>query len=188
MTGNAFDIGEGITLTKVQPEDAGELFALVVKNRGHLRDWMPWAETTTDVADTLEFVKRSQQQDADGRGFQCCIRAGNKIIGMVGHVDVNQTDRRTEIGYWIAQDYEGRGIVTRAVRTLVTHAFSELNLNRVEIQAGESNPRSRAIPERLGFKLEGTIREGEWVIDHYVSLAVYGLLRSEWPTDCSIER
>ena len=70
--------------------------------------------------------------------------------------------------------------MTRACRALVTHAFRELGLHRVEIRAAPGNRRSRAIPERLGFRQEGILRDAEWPYDHYVDLVVYAMLADEW--------
>jgi ribosomal-protein-serine acetyltransferase len=179
MVSERTDIGGGIVLTKVRPEDAAELFALVDRNREYLRAWMPWVDATKRVADILAFIERSGAQDAEGRGFQCCIRLDGRIVGVIGHVGIRAGDRKTELGYWVSEDHQGRGIVTRAVRALVEDAFSRLGLNRVEIQAGEENLRSRAVAERLGFRLEGILRETRWVGDRYVSHAVYSLLRSD---------
>ncbi len=70
--------------------------------------------------------------------------------------------------------------MTRACRALVGHAFTELNLNRVEIRCASDNARSCAIPERLSFRREGLLREAEWLYDRFVDHVVYGLIRSEW--------
>jgi ribosomal-protein-serine acetyltransferase len=70
--------------------------------------------------------------------------------------------------------------MTKACRFLVDYAFAELKLNRVEIRCATGNHKSRAIPERLGFKLEGTVRQAEWLYDHFVDHALYGMLASEW--------
>lgn len=56
----------------------------------------------------------------------------------------------------------------------------ELKLNRVEIRAGVHNLKSRAIPERLGFINEGTIRQAEWLYDCYIDHVIYGILESDW--------
>ena len=70
--------------------------------------------------------------------------------------------------------------MTQCCRALIEHAFTDLQLNRVVITCATGNHRSQAIPERLGFCREGTLRETEWLYDHYVDHFVYGLLRSEW--------
>jgi ribosomal-protein-serine acetyltransferase len=63
------------------------------------------------------------------------------------------------IGYWLAEDYQGRGIMTDCVRMLVDFCFNELDLNRVYITCGFGNKKSRAIPELLGFVQEGILQE-----------------------------
>ncbi|MNP73636.1 putative ribosomal N-acetyltransferase YdaF [compost metagenome] len=70
--------------------------------------------------------------------------------------------------------------MTSACRVLVDYALLEMELQRVEIRCATANVTSRAIPERLGFVLEGVIRQAEKLPDGYVNHAVYGLLRSEW--------
>jgi ribosomal-protein-serine acetyltransferase len=85
-----------------------------------------------------------------------------------------------EIGYWISAKFEGNGIITHSCKALIAYAFNELKLNRVEIRCATENGRSRAIPERLGFKLEGVLRESEWRHTRFYDMAIYGLLQNEW--------
>ncbi|NTW87022.1 MAG: GNAT family N-acetyltransferase, partial [Holophagaceae bacterium] len=89
-------------------------------------------------------------------------------------------NRSAAIGYWLAREAEGQGLMTRAVTALLRHGFRDLKLNRIEIRAGIRNRRSRAIPERLGFRREGTLRQAERLADRFVDHAVYGLLADEW--------
>ncbi|GJM79047.1 hypothetical protein HMSSN139_15430 [Paenibacillus sp. HMSSN-139] len=89
-------------------------------------------------------------------------------------------DKTTEIGYYIAQDYEGRGIIRRACQEVVKYIFEDLALNRIEIRVQPENLRSRKIPESIGFAQEGTLRQAEWFIDRFVDKVVYGLLKEEW--------
>src|SRR5690625_199905 len=86
------------------------------------------------------------------------------------------------IGYWLDIEHQGKGIMTRAVRALTDYAFEEFDLNRVDIRAAVGNVKSRAIPERLGYKKEGVLRQSEWLYDHFVDHAVYSMLKSEWNT------
>ena len=70
--------------------------------------------------------------------------------------------------------------MTRVARALTDYAMNELKLNKVEIRCASGNLKSRSIPERLGFVQEGTIRQAEWLYDHYVDHIVYGVLAEEW--------
>ena len=169
-----------LDITKVKLADAEEIFALVDSCRDYLREWFPWVDATKGVEDTLAFVERSERQDQRRNGFQCCIRLDGKIVGVLGFVYVDWINRKTEIGYWIHKAYQGRGIITTATRALIDFAFTDWILNRVEIHVGESNFKSRAVAERLGFRQEGTLRETEWVNDRFIDQVVYAVLRRDW--------
>lgn len=169
-----------IKLGLFEERHATELFALIEANRAHLRQWMPWLDTNTSVADTLKFIKESLEQFARGEGFTVAILFQEKWAGVIGYHELDQANRSIEIGYWLSADLQGRGIVTRACGFMVDYAFNELGLNRVAICCAVDNRRSRAIPERLGFKHEGTLRQAEFLYDDLVDHAVYGLLAEEW--------
>jgi ribosomal-protein-serine acetyltransferase len=99
---------------------------------------------------------------------------------VVGLHRIDWANRRTSIGYWIAEAHEGKGLVTRACGGLLEYVFGELGLHHVEIACAPRNIRSCAIAERLGFQREGVLREREWLYDHFVDHVVYGMLASEW--------
>jgi ribosomal-protein-serine acetyltransferase len=105
-----------------------------------------------------------------------------ELAGVIGHLGVDWTNRSTELGYWLGASFQGNGLATMACRVLTEHAFHELELNRVEIRCAPENTRSRAIPERLGFREEGTLRQDEWLNDHFEDTVVYGMLAADWPT------
>ena len=159
--------------------DAEELYRLIDANRAYLARWMPWAEGQTPET-TLEFIRLTRRQAMANDGFQAALVCDGAIIGMVGFHGVSWPHGSTTIGYWLDERHQGRGLMTRAVRALVDHAFSEWDLHRVEIRAATDNHRSRAIPERLGFREEGVQREAERIGKRYNDLAVYSLLAPEW--------
>lgn len=174
-----FRLDERTYLRLPEESDADELYAVIAANRDHLSRWMPWAIHQT-LEGTLDFIRLSRRQFAENRGLTALVVEGDRIIGTLGLNDINAENSSAFIGYWIAQQSQGRGTMTRAVRGLIEHAFARLKLNRIEIHAGVENKRSRAIPERLGFKQEGVLREAERVGDRFVDHVVYGLLASEW--------
>ncbi len=173
-------VDKNTTLSMVEMRDADEIFALVDASRMYLREWLPWVDAATSVEDSKTFVRASHKQYADGNGFQCCIRYRGKIAGVIGFSRVDWLNKSVEIGYWLDEELQGRGIMTGCCRVLVELAFTEYALHRVEIRVATENQKSRAIPERLGFTCEGTLHEAEWLNDHFVDSAVYSMLRPGW--------
>lgn len=159
--------------------DAQELHALIEANRARLARWLPWAAAQT-FEDTLGFIRKTEEQLAGNDGFQTAIVCEGDIVGVVGYVGVDWSNRSTSLGYWLGEEYQGKGTMTEAVRALVDHALSVWELNRVEIRAAAENRRSRVIPERLGFRQEGTLREAELVDGRYLDSVVYSTLAADW--------
>jgi ribosomal-protein-serine acetyltransferase len=174
------DVDETTALTMIELRDAEKLFALTDASRSYLREWLPWLDSTQTVDDTRNFILHCIDRHAANDGLTCCIRQNDEIVGVIGFHRIDLKNSVGEIGYWLAQTKQGRGIMTNSCRALVEMAFAELELNRVVIRCAESNTRSRAIPERLGFVQEGVEREGEWLYDHFVDLVSYSMLKRHW--------
>ena len=174
-------IEEGLFLKSLELREAEELLLVVDANRPYLRNWLPWLDLTRDIDEMIVFVDSTVRQLTSNLGFQTAIWHNGQIVGIIGYHHLEWANRSTCIGYWLDERYQGRGIMTKACRALVEYAFEEWKLNRVEIRCAEGNLKSRGIPERLGFKAEGLLREAEWLYDHYVDHVVYGMLAKEWP-------
>ena len=159
---------------------AEEYFALIERNRAYLQQWMPWAAYEGSLEETKAYMKQTLLQFANNEGLQTGIWYQDRLVGSIGYPHLDWANRKVEIGYWIDASMQGKGIVTKACRTLVTYAFDQYRLNKVEIHCATGNRRSRAVPERLGFTQEGIIRQAEWLPDHAVDMVIYGMLDTEW--------
>ncbi len=167
-------------LRAVAPTDAATIFAAVNANRERLGAWLPWVMSSRTVADTAIFIDVARRQAAGNKGEQWCVFYRDVFVGMLGQVRLNLSHRNAELGYWLDSAFEGHGIVTRACQSLLAVMFGDAGLHRVEISAAAGNYRSRAVPERLGFQLEGTIRGALRVNGHYHDRVVYGMLADEY--------
>ncbi len=174
-----FRLSDTVRLRLPEEADAPELYRLVERNRAYLAVWLPWAAGQTEL-DTLDYIRRKRRQLADNEGLETAIEVDGALAGMVGMVALDHRNRSTALGYWLAEEHQGKGVMTAAVRAYLNYAFGALGLNRVEIGAGVDNHRSRAIPERLGFTLEGVRRRGEVIGARTIDHAVYSLLAEEW--------
>lgn len=170
-----------LSLELLEPRHAEALFRATDENRAHLRRWLPWVDATRSPDDSRAYIRATQQQFGADAGFQTALMVRGELVGMIGHTGIRWERRATALGYWLGERHQGQGYMTLACRAYLDHAFGALGLNRVEIRAATGNQRSRAIPERLGFVLEGVVRDAEWLYDRFVDHAVYGLLAREWP-------
>lgn len=166
-------------LRLLEPRFATELYALVDKNRARLRLTLPWVDSTRSAADTLAFVRHSLEGFAAGRSVNAGIWLGGKLVGVIG-LAIDGDSPVAELGYWLGQDYEGKGLVTRASRAMLQHAFLGLGLDRVAIRVAVGNDRGHAIAARLGFVNEGTARHGVWVNGVPTDITTYSMLAKEW--------
>jgi ribosomal-protein-serine acetyltransferase len=165
-------------LRKISVRDAETIFALIDANREHLGKWLPFAKMTKTVQDTLAFIRQVLKPGSGELVFVMMYR--EKITGLLGFKDIDPINRKLEIGYWIAREFEGNGIVTRCCRSAIDAAFNKMKMNRVQIKCAVENTRSSNIPKRLGFKPEGVEREGEWYEGGFRDLEIYGILKKEW--------
>lgn len=175
-----FELSSGCYLRLFEESDAEELDRVIATNRGHLAKWLAWANDPGGAEAQLAFIRRTREKLAANDGFVAAIIDGAAIVGWVGFDGIDWDSRTTSIGYWLARDRQGRGIMTEAVAALTGYAFDVWKLNRVEIRVAVGNQRSAAIPQRLGFREEGTLRQRERHGDSFRDIVVYSKLAQEW--------
>lgn len=175
-----FLIDSATALRVLREDDAAALFALTNANRAYLRRWLPWVDLVTSEDDSRSFLSNVAAQREEGRGPTFGILHDGALAGVVGYLPIDRVNRVGEIGYWLAEGLQGRGVMTQCCRFVVRYGFLTLDLNRIQIAAGTANRESRAIPERLGFRFEGILRARENLYGTYIDHAMYSLLRSEF--------
>ncbi len=173
-------VREGLELRLRAEPDAEAVFKVIDRNRNYLKQWLPWLDESTTVEQTRKYIVSDALEFEKKEGLDLGIWFENQWVGGIGYHAWGGKNRNSSIGYWLSEEFQGKGIMTDAVRALVTYGFEEMNLNRVEIHCATKNTKSRSIPERLGFKIDGTLRQAEWLYDHFVDLTVYSVLKNEW--------
>jgi len=175
-----YQIDDNIKLSLPDIHRADEIAALVGENLERLRPWMPWAVDEYSAEHAKDFIQRTLKEFAENGRFNVMIEVNEHLAGSLGFHDLDTVNRSAAIGYWIGKEFEGRGIVSRCCRVLIDYLFDTMKLNRVQINCNVENIRSRAVPERLGFKLEGIHRQVEYHNEKYGDWAVYAMLKDEW--------
>lgn len=180
MTNAARVVTDEITLRLLQIEDAPAVFATVDAHRTYLRHWLPWVDANVSLKESEAFIKTTHQQYQKDQTINGAIFYQGAFVGMCGYHGIQSSDHSVSIGYWLSPDYQGRGIVTTCVRFLIYEAFQQLNMHAVRISHAIGNSKSQAVIQACGFTYEGTLRSGEFINDHYVDVAIYSILKSEW--------
>lgn len=174
------EIDKELYLAILEPRHAQELFQLLDNSRDHISKWLTFPNKTTSVEDSLTFIEKSLRRLSENNGYWAGIWYKGKMAGSIGFLYIDWDARKTEIGYWLGDEYLGMGLATKAAKAFINHSFEELDLRKVEINVASENGPSRAIPERLGFTKEGSIRNYEKVNGDYHDRILYGLLKDEW--------
>ncbi len=170
----------GLELKLVEERHALEVYSVIDANRRYLRQWLPWVDVTASPDSTLDWIRKALRQFAKNKGFHAGIWHEGQFAGTIGCQPISWLNRRVEVGYWLAERAQGKGIMTAATAALLDHAFDEWMLNRVQIQCAAGNLKSQAIPRRLGFTQEGIVREGQLLYGTYHDLVLFGMLRDQW--------
>ena len=162
-------------LRRLRPEDAADIFTSIDTQRRHLGRWLPFVAATRRVEQTEEVVAGML---ADTANPVYTIRSGDGFAGLIGFKSADREKRSIEIGYWLREEFQGKGVMTAAVRALCETAFGELGMRRVEIRCGTGNLPSNRIPQRLGFLRSHIELRGEQLSDgEWIDLNVYRLER-----------
>ncbi|MDO6389853.1 GNAT family protein [Pontibacter sp. BT731] len=168
-----------ITLQEAQVSDAAALFQLIDSGRLYLREWLPFIDFSQSAADTKLYL-RSVTTPGNLQDQVYTIRFQGKVAGIIGYKTIDRVNSKLEIGYWLGEGFQKKGIMIRSCAALIAQAFEQMSMNRIQIKVGVGNSKSSRIPQQLGFKLEGIERDGEWLQGRFIDLEVYSLLKREW--------
>jgi ribosomal-protein-serine acetyltransferase len=172
-------IDDKIRIDLIEEKHAQLIFHMVNENRNHLRQWLPFVDRMQTVDFAQNFVKSTMQRNKDGSEYAFVIFNNDRMVGRIGVNKIDNQNGVGEIGYWIIQDSQGKGIVTKSCKELIDFCFNDLKLNRIEIKCGTENLRSKTIPEQLNFTKEGIIRQGELLYDKFIDLNLYSFIKAD---------
>lgn len=154
-------IEPNIELRLIEEKDAGELFALVDKNRKYLRKFLGWVDFNQSESDSLGFIRNEREKAKRKEGMSFGIWASG-LVGMITLYNVDHLNGTACIGFWLAERVQGRGIMGKCCERVVRYAFE--TLQRIEIRCAVGNEKSQKVIERLGFEKEGLLKGA---IAHY---------------------
>jgi ribosomal-protein-serine acetyltransferase len=173
-------VDKDIHIELLVPEFAERLFRLTNQNRAHLKKWLAWLDLVKTYEDTQTFIDTAVHQHHNNQATTFAILYRGELVGVAGFNHFDYQHQWGAIGYWLCSSHTGSGVISKVVQKLLEYGFVEHSLNKIEIRCAQQNYKSRAIPERLGFSYEATLRQCEWLYDQYVDHAIYSMLASEY--------
>lgn len=146
-------LDDGVVVRRYVEADIAALVEVINANIEHLAPWMPWAQDPVTIDMQMRFFRDAEKQWDEGSSFVYGVfDPSGRIVGGAGY-HVRNGPGVLEIGYWLAADAVGRGLMTRVADALTSAAATVPEVTRVEIHCDAGNVRSAAIPERLGYAL-----------------------------------
>ncbi len=181
------------TLCGIRPmttADCSELLTMRLANRAFFEPWEPESAENLYTADGLrvDLDHRERDWQADRRySFTILSPEGKAIGGIILSNVLRGAFQNATLGYYVAEQHNGKGVATEAVRQVVRFAFEERSLHRVEAGVMDHNPRSMRVLEKAGFERIGYAPrylriQGRWR-DHHI----YAITRERWEAESATQ-
>ena len=165
-------------IRKWKLSDAKDL-AVALSNRkiqDNLRDGLPYPYTEQDGADYISSMLSANENDT----FAFAITVDNKVVGSIGVFRQENIHRQTaELGYYVAEEYWGKGIMTEAVKQICECVFDKSDIIRIYAEPFAYNIASCRVLEKAGFQYEGTLRSNAVKNGKAIDMKMYSLLKTE---------
>lgn len=158
--------------------DAKELAAALSnkKVQDNLRDGLPYPYTEQDGTDYISAMLSADENET----FAFAIAVNEKVVGSIGIFRQGNIHRQTaELGYYIAEEYWGKGIMTEAVKQICGYIFDKSDIIRIYAEPFAYNAASCRVLEKAGFQYEGTLRNNAVKNGEIIDMKMYSLLKAE---------
>jgi RimJ/RimL family protein N-acetyltransferase len=165
-------------IRKWKLSDAKDL-AIALSNRkvqDNLRDGLPYPYTEQDGKDYISDMLSANEDDT----FAFAITVDNKVVGSIGVFRQGNIHRQiAELGYYIAEEYWGKGIMTEAIKQICECVFDKSDIIRIYAEPFAYNIASCRVLEKAGFQYEGTLRSNAVKNGKVIDMKMYSLLKTE---------
>jgi RimJ/RimL family protein N-acetyltransferase len=151
---------ERLLIRSPRPGDGAAVNAAVRESLDRLKPWLDWAQVAPTIEETEAHCRRAHARFLlrDDLALHLYLRDTGEFVGGSGLHRIDWDVPKFEIGYWLRNGHEGKGLMTEAVDGVAAFAFEGLGANRVEIRCDPRNVRSANVAARCGFTREGTLR------------------------------
>ena len=173
-------IDEECSLCQPLPELSTYFFEILSKHRIKMLKWSGFASTIKTNKDAERWIKEIYFFNQGGQKFNSILVWKDHFAGMMALHRIDKANRRAEIGYWVNHDFQGNGLISRAMIPFLKHVFQTIDINRIDLIVGTENIKSISIADKTGFIKEGLMKE-YFIINHVIHDAyMYRMLKSDF--------
>jgi ribosomal-protein-serine acetyltransferase len=171
---------QGLELKDLQPDQAQPFFDHIEENRERYLDTIPFVKRTTSIEIMRENITRNLKRQEEGLSEFYTLWDRERMAGYFLIREIEKEAQWAEIGYMIGADWQGKGITSSICNMLIEELFDQYHMKKVVICCNDDNLASIGVANKLGFKLEGIIRNHYVVNNKLRNMCYYGLLKEEW--------
>ena len=169
---------ERLVLRRLCLDDAQDMFDYA--SDPEVARYVPW-DYHTSIEDSIDYLRSVEEKYESGETLDWGIvyKQNSRLIGSCGYPVWNKRNHWAEVGYVVSREYWNKGIVSEALKEIVTFGFENMDLNLIYASCMVENLASERVMLKMGMKFEGILRERLLVEGAYHDVKIYSLLREE---------
>ena len=170
---------ERLILRKLTMRDASDMFRYCQDKE--VARHVLW-EAHTSILETRAYIRYNLYQYRSGEpaSWGIVLRETNRVVGTIGYMSYNADNSTVEIGYSLAREQWGKGLMTEALRAVIDETFRTLKVHRIEAMHFTDNPASGRVMAKCGMTHEGHMRERICCKGMFRDVEMWGILRKDW--------
>lgn len=166
---------ERLLLRRVVIEDVNEIFALRSDQKVMKYIPRPLVKTTEDALAHIALIDEKIDSN-EGINWAITVKDNPKLIGIIGHYRIKSEHFRAEIGYMLLPEYQGKGIISEAIKEVVKYGFEVMKLHSIEAVIDPQNFASERVLQKNGFVKEAHLKENEYFEGRFLDTVIYSIL------------
>lgn len=174
---------QGLILKDLSLDQTERFFEHIEENRDVYSDTIPFVSHTHSASEMHENIARNLQRQAEGIAEFYTLWDGERMAGYFLVREKEKEARWAEIGYMIGKEWQGKGISKQICGLLIAELFSEQGMQKIVICCNDDNQASMGLARKLGFQLEGNLRNHYVVNGKLRNMLYFGLLKEEWKSN-----
>lgn len=168
-----------LILRRIDANDANEIFTLRSNEKSMQYISRPIMQNIEEAVAHFKIIDDKIESNS-GINWAITLKPSNQFIGIIGHYEIKWKHFRSEIGYMLLPEYEGKGIITEAIKLCLDFGFTKMNLHSVEAIIDPENYASAKVLEKNGFVKEAHFVENEFYNGKFINASIYSILKRNW--------